>query len=164
MLASKNLVGGNCFSSPTIIALFALAKAPIASLVVIWLASSKITISNSVDFGSKYCATLKGDIKKQGQISKIIFFVLSNSVLNETPRPPLEITFLRYMNSLLSLALPSPSKNSEVDFESLEATSLIVKTLYSSIAFLYSSIFSFSFLPLNKFKSSSLEIALKERL
>ena len=128
--ASKNLVGGSCFSSPTIIALSPLAIAPTASLVVIWLASSKITISNFSFLGSKYWATDKGDIKKHGQSESITFIDESKSDLKLIPLPPLEIAFFKIINSFDNSLFSFALKKLETFFETLEATSSIVNLLY----------------------------------
>ena len=52
--------------SPTIIALFARASEGTASHVGIWEASSKMTMSNRLGSGGRYCDTVEGLIKRQG--------------------------------------------------------------------------------------------------
>ena len=63
---AKNDVGGICLGSPTIIASSPRASAPTALLVGSCEASSKITRSNGVLFGSRYCATDSGLISIHG--------------------------------------------------------------------------------------------------
>ena len=75
-------------------------------------------MSNFLCLGSRYWATLKGDIKKQGQIVCKIFGVESNKLRKLIPRPLLEMAFLRITNSLaFSLVSSSFEKKALVPFE-----------------------------------------------
>ena len=99
LLVMKKLVGGICIGSPTTITALPLAMAPTASLVGIWLASSKMTRSNRPLVISRYCATERGLISIQGQRMGMMWRVWSMTRRTLVPRPWLVMRFRRIVIS-----------------------------------------------------------------
>ena len=151
-VVEKKLVGGICLGSPTTTSALPRAMAPTASLVGIWEASSKMTISNLSVFKSIYWATEIGLMSIQGQSFGNKFGIWSIILRMEVPRPPLAIFRFRIPSSELF--------DASINIFGMRAANLLYKAFFviswkSAVNWRYFSMTDSNNKPLNSCKDGS---------